>query len=391
MFVALRVLKKELLQLRRDPRIFPLLFIAPVLQLIFMGYAATLDVKQIPVVIWDQDRTRASRELAERVTATLYFDLAGTAQSHEDIERELKRGGALVALVIPAGYQRELGRGNRVTVQALIDGADSNQAIIAQNHLAIIVQLLNARLLAERLSIMGPAAAERAPALAASLQRTLPRGGTALRPEPRVWFNPELRSANFMVPGVVVMILLVITTMLTALAVVREKEVGTMEQVIVTPIKSWQFIAGKLSPFVIIGFIEVTLVLVVAVAWFQVPFRGSLAAFYAYAALFLLSTLGLGLFISTISQNQQQAMMSAFFIMFTMILLSGFMFPIENMPRPVQWLTTLIPMRYFLVIVRSLFLKGSGVAILWDQALALFALGTIVIFLSMKQFHKTLD
>ncbi len=333
-----------------------------------MGYAATLDVKHIPLVTWDQDRTHASRELIASVTSSLYFDRQAKAQNYEQIGRALKRRQAKVALVIPPGYQQRLGQGNQVSVQSIIDGTDSNQAILARNYLSIIIQMENARIITDKLNSATAAAAPQAPAPAARLSRLQQGEGLAVNPQPRVWYNPELRSANFMIPGVVVMVLLVITTMLTALAVVREKEVGTMEQVIVTPIKSWEFILGKLAPFVIIGFIEVTIVVMIAILWFQVPFKGSMAALYAYAALFLLTTLGLGMFISSISSNQQQAMMTAFFIMFAMVLLSGFMFPIENMPRPVQWLTLAIPMRYFLVIVRSLFLKGSEFAILWQQA-----------------------
>jgi ABC-2 type transport system permease protein len=390
MYIILRVLKKEFLQLRRDPRMFPILFIAPVFQLIFMGYAATLDIKHIGLAVWDQDRSPESTELVRHITSTLYFDLAANVDSPAEIDRLLTRGKIQAALVIPPGFGRDLGRGQAASVQAVFDGADSNQALIAQNYLSIIVQLQNAKITTQRINAMGPMLASQYPALAASFER-MKGGGLGVAPEPRVFYNPELRSANFMVPGVVVMVLLVITTMLTALAVVREKEVGTMEQVIVTPIKPWQFILGKLASFVIIGFIEITVILLVAVLWFKVPFRGSLFALYAYAAVFLLTTLGLGLFVSSISQNQQQAMMTAFFIMFTMILLSGFMFPIENMPVPVQWLTRLIPMRYFLVIIRSLFLKGSSFLILWPQALALLILGVAVIGFSIQRFHKTID
>jgi len=428
-----------------------------------MGYAATMDVRHIPLLVWDQDNTKASRELVSHITSTYYFDHAGSCFGYDQVERALKRDRAKAALVIPPGFQERLGRGRTATVQAVIDGSDSNQALILQNYLSIIVQQQSADVVARRLSSLvssrapsspgpmhstrtlsraasppraredepglglepgadgsaaagvesgraasfspsslapGPAGAgEQATpgpsaavlGLAASIARMQEEGSLAVSPQPRVWYNPELRSANFMVPGVVVMVLLVITMMLTALAVVREKEVGTMEQVIVTPIKPWQFILGKLSPFVIIGFMEVTLVVLVAVLWFKVPFRGSMAGLYGYASLFLLTTLGGGLFLSTISNNQQQAMMAAFFIMFTMILLSGFMFPIENMPRPVQVFTYLIPMRYFLVIVRSLFLKGSGLVMLWDQALGLLVLGLAVIVLSVRRFGKTLD
>ncbi len=406
MYTIFLVFKKEMLQLRRDPRIFPILFIAPVLQLIFLGYAATLDIKHIPILVWDQDNTRASRELVSHITSTLYFERAGTAHSYGHIEEQMQRGKAMAALVIPPGYQRMLGRDKPARVQAVIDGSDSNQARIIKNYLSIITRQQSAQALTRLLSSMGPAMLARGQSrdlekdsasplphvslspLLASIQS---EQGLAVSTEPRVWYNPELRSANFMVPGVVVTVLLVITMMLTALGVVREKEVGTMEQVIVTPIQPWQFIVGKLLPFTIIGFIEVTLVVLVAVLWFEIPFKGSMLALYGYAALFLLTTLGGGLFFSTISNNQQQAMMTAFFVMFIMILLSGFMFPIENMPRPVQWLTYLIPMRYFLVIVRSLFLKGSTLPLLWDQAAGLLVLGVVVVALSVKRFGKTLD
>jgi ABC-2 type transport system permease protein len=391
MYSVYRVFKKELLQLRRDPRIFPMLFVAPVIQLLFMGYAATLDIKHIPIIVWDQDRTPHSRELIRRVTSSLYFDQAATVDSYLDIEREMQKDNAMLALVIPPDFGYNLGASRTATIQAVLDGSDSNQALIAQNYLSIIAQMQSAKILTQNLQSLGPALAQANPAVTAGIESMQTEGGLPVSAEPRVWYNPELRSANFMVPGVVVMVLLVITMMLTALAVVREKETGTMEQVIVTPIQPWQFILGKLLPFVIIGFIEVTIVVMVAVLWFEVPFQGSVIALYAYAALFLLTTLGFGLFVSTISNNQQQAMMTAFFIMFVMIQLSGFMFPIENMPRPVQWLTYLIPMRYFLVIVRTVFLKGSGLLVLWTQALGLLVLGVAVISLSVRRFQKTLD
>lgn len=391
MYIIFLVLKKEFRQLRRDPRLFPILFVAPLIQLLFMGYAATMDIRHIPLVIWDQDHSPASRDLIAHVTSNQYFREAGRVDGYDDIERAMHRGKANVALVIPPGYQRDLRRGRTAVVQAVMDGADSNQSLIAQSYLSIIAQQQSARIMMQQLETLAPQVAASAPAVAAALSRIAAGGELMVNPEPRVWYNPELRSANFMVPGVVVMLLLVFTTMLTALAVVREKEVGTMEQVIVTPIQPWQFIIGKLAPFIIIGFIEITIVLLVAVLWFKVPFRGHVISLYFYASLFLLTTLGLGLFLSTVSQNQQQAMMTAFFMMFAMILLSGFMFPIENMPQPVQYLTTIIPMRYFLVIVRSVFLKGSPLAMLWEQAAALLGLGVLVIYLSVRRFHKTLD
>ncbi len=409
MYNVLRVLKKELLQLRRDKRIFPILFMAPVMQLFFLGYAATLDIKHIPLLVWDQDHTAESRDLVAHVTGTLYFDLVGRVESYAGIEDRMQRGDAVIALVIPPGYGRDLGSGRRAEIQSLIDGSDSNQALIAQNYLGIIAQQRSAAIMVQNIGLNALTSTAAVPAASGEKGRqdagataagvSLPAGVESIvshrelivSAEPRVWYNPELRSADFMVPGVVVMILLVITMMLTALAVVREKEMGTMEQVIVTPIRPWQFILGKLVPFVIIGFIEVTIVILVAVFWFQVPFRGSVLGLYGYTALFLLTTLGFGLFLSTISSNQQQAMMTAFFVMFTMIQLSGFMFPIENMPWSVQLLTYAIPMRYFLVIVRSLFLKGSGFGVLWPQALGLLIIGLSVITLSVKRFSKTLD
>ncbi|HUT55789.1 MAG TPA: ABC transporter permease [bacterium] len=391
MYNVLRVLKKELLQLRRDKRIFPILFFAPVLQLFFLGYAATLDIKHIPLLVWDQDRSAESRSLVAHVTGTLYFDLVGQVQSYGAIEDRMQQGKAVIALVIPPGFGRDLGAGRRARIQSLIDGSDSNQALIASNYLSIIASQRSAAILVQNLGRNALTSTAAGVTLPPGVESIASHQKLIVGPEPRVWYNPELRSVNFMVPGVVVMILLVETMMLTALAVVREKEMGTMEQVIVTPIKPWQFILGKLVPFIIIGFIEVTIVLLVAVFWFKVPFRGSVLSLYGYTALFLLTTLGFGLFLSTISSNQQQAMMTAFFVMFTMIQLSGFMFPIENMPRPVQVLTYAIPMRYFLVIVRNLFLKGSGFGVLWPQALGLLIIGLAVITLSVKRFSKTLD
>lgn len=352
---------------------FGLSFVAPIFQLIILGYAATFDVSKIPMVICDYDNTQSSRELINNFTSTDYFKTIGYLKASE-IDRQLDNGHASVALVIPHGFEKFLGTGRPVPLQFVVDGTETSSANVGLSYASIIVSQYMQNIVLETLikrgSVMMPA---------------------RLSPEFRVWYNPELKSRNFMVPGVLGLLLMVMTMILTSLAIVKEKELGTLEQLVVTPIKPYQLIIGKLAPFFTIGVIDVILVVFFAAMVFNLPVKGSELLLLFLSLIFLMTTMGLGLFISTVSRTQQQAMMTAiFFFMLPMIFFSGFVFPIENMPKIIQIVSYFLPLRYYFVIVRGLFLKGVGIDILWPQALALLVFGSIILSMSVVRFHKRL-
>jgi drug efflux transport system permease protein len=364
---------KEFLELRMNPRLFGIVVIAPVIQLTMLGYAATTDVRDVPVVIADGDRTPQSRELISRFEGSPNFVIVATLTTVAEIEPFLEQGRAWLALSIPSGYSSQVEAGRPVTLQVVADGTDSNSTTVALGYAT---------------SLVGGYAQDLAAASATA------RPGVRMVTPPidariRVWFNPQLESRYFMIPGVLALILLVVTANLASMAIVRERELGTLEQLNVTPLGRWELIVGKLLPYGLIALVDVLLVVAVAVFWFEVPLRGSFALLFAMSLVYVLCTLALGLFISTISDNQQQAMMTAtFFFLVPMIYLSGFIFPIENMPRVIQPVTYLIPLRYFLVIVRGIFLKGIGLEVLWPQAAALAAWGAAMLTLAVLRSRK---
>jgi ABC-2 type transport system permease protein len=361
---------KEFLELRQNPRLLRLVIAAPIIQLTMLGYAATTDVRDVPVVVADGDRTRASRELIARFEGSRNFTIARTVTTVNEIEPFLERGRAWLALSIPAGYGADTAAGRPVTVQVVADGSDSNSTNVALGYAT---------------SLIGGYAQELSPDALGGVQ--FQAGGIDARI--RVWFNPQLESRHFMIPGVLALVLLVVTANLASMAIVREKELGTLEQLNVTPLRRWELIVGKLLPYGLIALVDVLLVVAVAVLWFEVPLRGSFALLFAMSLLYVLCTLALGLFISTISNTQQQAMMTAtFFFLTPMIYLSGFIFPIENMPAVIQPVTYLIPLTYFLIIVRGIFLKGIGLELLWPQALALGVWGGVVLSLAVARSQK---
>lgn len=367
-----RIISKEFLQLKRDPKLLPVLFVAPVLQLLLMGYAANLDVRDIPTVVCDLDGTSASRGLVAEFFNSGTFSLKARVPETRAVDRYLDDGEASMAIIVGRGFADSLAAGEPARVQLLVDGSESQSATIGVSYASMILSGHAQKIMLERLGRLDPFGIR----------------PVRVKPEVRVWYNPELKSRNFMVPGVLGLVLMVMTMMLTAMAVVREKEAGTMEQLIVTPIRPLELITGKLLPFLIIGTIDVCLVLAVATFLFRVPLRGSVLLLFGMSLVFMLTTLGLGLFISTISRTQQQAMMTTVFFMMPMMLLSGFVFPIENMPKLFQAITFAVPMRYFFVIIRGIFLKGVGIHELWDQGLALLAFGAAVLALSVLRFQK---
>jgi ABC-2 type transport system permease protein len=373
----LHLMRKEFLELRQDPRLFGVVIIAPIMQLTVLGYAATTDVKDVPIAIVDADRSTPSRDLIHRFEASSNFKIVGMPGSTDEIDRYLDRGEAWMAISIPANFGQAVTANRRATLQIVADGTDSNSTGVAMGYAQTLIAGYTQDLAAESIRRQPDA--------------TSATAGPLVRPEIRVWFNPRLESRDFMIPGIIALLLLVVTTNLSAMAIVREKEVGTLEQLSVTPLARWELITGKLLPYAAIGIIDVVLVLVVAIYWFEIPMRGSIALLFGMCVIYLMSTLGLGLFVSTISRTQQQAMMtSIFFFLMPMIYLSGFIFPIENMPTWIQPFTYLIPLRYFLVIVRGIFLKGVGLEVLWPQALALFAWGASVLALATLRSSKRL-
>jgi len=367
---------KEFLELRKDPKLFGVVIIAPILQLTLLGYAATTDVRDVPVVVADGDRSSASRELIARFDGSRNFTVLDVVSTVNDVEPYLERGRAWLALSIPSGYGVQLAGGIPVTLQVIADGSDSNSTTVALGYATSLIGGYAQELVEARAAAAPPS------------EEPVRRAGS-IEPRIRIWFNPQLESRHFMIPGVLALVLLVVTANLASMAIVREKELGTLEQLNVTPLRRWELIAGKLLPYGAIAMVDVLLVVAVAVFWFEVPLRGSFALLLAMSLLYVMCTLALGLFISTISETQQQAMMTAtFFFLTPMIYLSGFIFPIENMPQVIQAVTYLIPLRYFLVIVRGIFLKGIGLDLLWPQAAALAAWGSIVLALAVSRSRK---
>ena len=375
MKAILSILRKEFIQLRRDPRLFPVIFISPILQLLLLGYAADMDVKHIPSVICDMDRSAASREFVDGFLNSGYFAVRARVERMDDIDRYLEEGAAAMAFVIPRGFGDKVAGRKTASVLIIADGSESQSATIGVNYAGMIAGKYSQKTILE--------AFERVKGL--GLKPVM------INPEVRVWYNPELRSRNFMVPGVLGLILMIMTTSLASLGIVRERETGTMEQLIVTPIRPHELIIGKLLPFVLIGLVDASFVVATAKWWFVIPIRGSVPLLFALCLAFMLNTLAIGLFISTISRTQQQAMLTSMFFILPQIMLSGFVFPIENMPKFFQFVTHIIPIRYFFVIIRGIMLKGAGWPELRGQAAALLVLGTVILTLSVARFHKKLD
>jgi len=369
MFERIRqMIIKEFIQVFRDRRMKAIIFVVPLIQLMIFGYAVTMDVNNIPTAVYDLDKSYESRELLRRLESSGYFDILYFVESPEAIKELLDKGKVITAIQMDRGFSADIKKGIKTEVQVLLDGTDSNTATIAMNYASRVVAKYAADIGRKHLSS--------SPAL--------------LDVRTRAWYNPDLKSRNYNVPGVIALMIMLICILLTSMAIVREREIGTMEQLMVTPIKPVEFILGKTIPFALIGFFDMFLVAVVGLSWFNIPIRGSIPLLTLSTAIYLLSVLGIGLFISTISKTQQQALMATFLFFAPAVLLSGFMFPIENMPEIIQYGTYLNPLRYFLVILRGIFLKGNGINILWPQMAALLALGTTVITISSLRFKKRL-
>lgn len=355
---------KEFIQVFRDRRMIAIVFFTPVMQLLAFGYAVTTDVNNISTAVYDLDKSYESRELIKRLKSSGYFNVRYFAESHGKMQELLDRGKITAAIQINRGFSSDLKNNRNTEIQILIDGTDSNTATVAMDYANRIIMKYAKDMRAQRVEPV------------------------KIDLRIRAWYNPDLRSRNYNVPGVIAIVIMLTCLLLTSMAVVREREIGTMEQLMVTPLRPVELMLGKTIPFAIIGFFDVFLVTMVGVFWFDIPIKGPIELMPLATAIYLLSVLGIGLFISTISRTQQQAMMATFLFYIPAVLLSGFMFPIENMPEIIQYGTYINPLRYFLVIIRGIFLKGNGISILWPQMLPLLVLGIIVMTLSSLRFRK---
>lgn len=361
---------KEFLQLRRDKKMFFILFLAPVIQLIVLGFAANFDVQQIKTAVYDSDNTKESRNYTSHYFSGKYFQFTHNLSSMKQADKLLESGEIDTAIVIKKGFQKNILSGKSGEVSIIINGSDINSATQTLSYASRITAKYNLNKIKEKNIIV-----HETPGITLSQ---------------RILYNPQLKTRNFMVPAIMGIILMIITTMLTSMAIVREKEIGTIEQLIVTPIDKKTILAGKIIPFMIIGFLDIAVISVVTVYLFKVPLKGDIFLLALSAGLFLFNTLGLGLFVSTISSTQQQAMMAViFFIIMPFIYLSGFVFPIENMPETFQYIANVIPLTHFLVLIRGIFLKGSGFSELWFNLTALLITGAVIFAISVKRFKKS--
>ena len=378
------MIRKEFIQTLREPRMRVMLFMPPLIQLLIYGFAVNLDVDNARIAWMDQDRTPESRELESEFLGSGRFQIVANPTGETEMQGLLDRGKVDGVVRILPGFAHDLERGRTTSVQVLLDGTNSNTASIVSAYAGQTILRYSSEVMTQR---------QRDKLVAGTMAAGGPIGAAvpSVQSQTRVWFNPDLRSRNYFVPGVIVNIIMLVTLSLTALAIVREKEIGTMEQLMVTPIRPIELILGKTLPFVLIGFWDMVLVVTASLLIFHVPFVGNFGTLCLAAFLFILTSLGAGLFISTISKTQQQANMSTFLFFQPFMMLSGFTFPIRNMPAVVQYFTFLNPMRYFMEIVRGILLKGSGMETLWPQMLALAVLGMIVLTLSVKRFHKHLE
>ena len=370
------MLIKEFIQVFRDKRTRFLLFGPPVIQMLVFGYAATLEIRHITTAVLDYDNSQVSRDLLSRFAASPYFDVRVHVNDRGQIGDLIDRGDVTMALQINSGFAQDLRKGQTAHLQLIVDSSNSNTALIAVGYVNEIAARFAQEYQRERLSSMSPLIQSQIPSIV--LDR-------------RPWFNTDLDSQWFFVPGVIGNLILVMVVSLTAFAVVREREIGTLEQIMVTPISRLEFILGKTAPFFLIGLLDTTLISLVGILWFRVPFRGNIGVLMIGAILFILCMLGIGLFISTISMTQQQAMVSGFFFNMPAIIYSGFGTPISSMPEFIQWFTYLDPLRYFLDVLRGVYLKGVGLEALWPQMAAMGVFALVMLTISVARFRKALD
>ena len=368
------MMRKEFIQAFRDRRTVVIILIMPMMQLFLLGYAATTDVKNIKIAVWDQSQTVQSRALLDSFRAADYFQIAYTAESLQEIQSLFESGKVRAALIIPPDYAHKL-TGNDAQVAMILDGSDASVGSTALSVAQLIGQSFGTKIIQEQAARLGRVSGTGAP----------------LQVRTQVWYNPDLLSAYFMIPGVIGQILFMVTTILTATSIVRERERGTIEQLIVTPIRSWELMVGKITPYIILAFVEAVEIILVGHFWFKVPIVGSLALVILSSGLLLLSSLGIGLFASTIAHTQQEANIIVQMTLLPSFFLSGFFFPIDAMPRALQLFSYLTPLRYYLVTIRALMLKGAGFAAIQSQLIALAIFGIVIMSVAASRFHKNLE
>lgn len=368
------LIRKEFIQIVRDPRTLALTFVFPILMLFLLGYAATNDVRNIPLAVYDQDRSDASRQLLDAYRAADYFKFAYEVGSADEITKLIDSGAARAAIIIPPDYSEKIAGNSPAQIGFVIDGSDPTLANTALSAATLIGQSKGAQILQQKMVVTG-------------------KSGTnnVIDIRTQVWYNPEMVSAYYMIPGLIGMILQFLTTILTATSIVRERERGTIEQLIVTPLKPWELVIGKITPYIIIAFFDTIEVLIAGVLLFNVPINGSITLLLLLCALFLVTTLGIGLFISTVANTQQEAMLTTMFTIMPSIFLSGFFFPLAAMPSILQWVSYLVPLRYFLIIARGIVLKGVGVGAIYPEVIALSIFALVIMTAASFRFRKRLD
>jgi ABC-2 type transport system permease protein len=369
------LMRKEFTQILRDPRTLAIAIMMPILQLFLLGYAATSEVRNLPLAVLDRDRSPASRSLLEAFRVADYFRIAYDVDSEEELRELVDRGQVGVGLIIPPDYGRQLASGGKADVAFILDGSDPSVASTALSAGQLITQAYATDIQVERFDRLGVAAP----------------GGLPIEVHTQVWYNPDMQDSYFMVPGVAGMVLYALTSILTASAVVRERERGTIEQLIVTPIRPWELMLGKLLPYGALALVNTLEVLLIGALWFGVPIRGSLLLIFLLSALFLLTSLAIGLLASTVANTQQEAILTVFITLLPSIFLSGFFFPIAAMPRALQLISYVVPLRYYLTIIRSLLLKGTGIVELQNEVIALLIFGTLLMTAATLRFRKRLD
>lgn len=370
----LAMIRKEFIQAFRDRRTVVIILIMPMMQLFLLGYAATTDVKNIAIAVWDQSQSVQSRALLDSFRAADYFQIAYMAESQDEIQSLIQSGRVRAALVIPPDYAHRLTE-NNAEVAMILDGSDASVGSTALSVAQLIGQSFGAKIVQEQATRLG----------------RVNGSGAPLQVRTQVWYNPDLRSAYFMIPGVIGQILFMSTTILTATSIIRERERGTIEQLIVTPIRSWELMVGKITPYIILAFIQALEVILIGHFWFKVPIVGSLALVVLSSALLLLSSLGIGLFASTVAHTQQEANIIVQMVLLPSFFLSGFFFPIDAMPSALQFVSYFTPLRYYLVIIRALMLKGAGFVEIQSQFFALTLFGVVIMGIAALRFHKNLE
>jgi ABC-2 type transport system permease protein len=368
------IMRREFTDVRRDRRSLILTFLYPICMLVMYGYGIRYDVDNVPLTILDYDHSAESRDLAEHMLRSGYFQLVRWAQNERDLNRDLNTEASRAAVVIPRQFAARLRAGEPVSVQAIIDGSDSNTATIAQGYLLAMIAGYSGTVVAGQSGASGA-------------QLSTP----PIELKSRIWYNPELKSVNFIVPGIIAVIMMIVGAIMTAMSIVKEKERGTMEQILVSPIRPLEMMVGKIVPYVIIAFIDLVIIVCAGYLIFHVPIKGSLLQLTALSLLYLTSSLGIGVFVSTIADTMQSAMLAAIFIsLLPSVLLSGFVFPIENMPVAIQLITYLFPGRYFVTAIRGVYLKGVGLSVLWPEALMLLCFSAAIVWLSASRFQEKL-